>query len=68
MTDRLREEFDAATQALKAHMASWEYAYAQAGGPNGGADHPTHAATRRRTEELRTRVRDLAARIAEHEV
>ena len=49
-------------------MASWEYAFAHAGGPNGGAVHPKHAATRQRTEELRTRVRDLKARLAEHEL
>jgi hypothetical protein len=66
--DRLREELTAATRELKAHMASWEYAYAHAGGPNGGAVHPKHAATRQRTEELVTRVRDLKARLAEHEV
>ena len=65
--DRLREQLDAATQELKAHKASWEYAYAHAGGPHGGAEHPKHAATRQRTEELRTRVRDLQALIAEHE-
>jgi hypothetical protein len=66
--DRLRAELDAATQELKAHMASWEYAFAHGGGPNSGAQHPKHAATRQRTEELRTRVRDLKARLAEHEV
>ena len=66
--DGLRKELEAATQDLRAHMASWEYAFAHAGGPNGGADHPKHAATRQRTEELRTRVRDLKARLAEHEV
>jgi hypothetical protein len=68
MTEPLREELDAATKDLKAHMASWEYAFAHAGGPNGGAVHPKHAATRQRTEELHTRVRDLKARLAEHEV
>jgi hypothetical protein len=66
--ERLRDELDAATKELKAHMASWEYAFAHAGGPNGGAVHPKHAATRQRTEELRTRVRDLKARLAEHEL
>jgi hypothetical protein len=66
--DRLREELDAATRELKAHMASWEYAYAHAGGRNSGAEHPKHAATRQRTEELVTRVRHLKARLAEHEV
>ena len=68
MTDRLKIELEAAIADLEAHMASWEYAYAMAGGPNGGGDHPIHAETRRRTELLRARVRDLRARIAEHEL
>lgn len=66
--DRLREELAAATHELRVHMASWEYAYAHAGGPNGGADHPVHARTRAHTAELQNRVRDLRARLAEHEV
>jgi hypothetical protein len=66
--ERLRQELDAATADLKAHMASWEYAFAMAGGPNGGGDHPVHRKTRERTEELHRRVRDLRARLAEHEV
>jgi hypothetical protein len=68
MTERLREELEQATAELKAHMASWEYAFAHAGGPNGGADHPVHERTRRRTQELFTRCRDLEARLAEHDV
>jgi hypothetical protein len=68
MTERLRAELDAATAELKAHMASWEYAFAMAGGPNGGGDHPVHERTRRRTEELQRRCRELRARLAEHEV
>jgi len=68
MTDQLRQQLDRATADLKAHMASWEYAYAHAGGPNGGADHPVHARTRERTAELQNRVRDLRARLAEHEL
>jgi hypothetical protein len=68
MTDRLREQLDAATRELKAHMASWEYAYAHAGGPNGGADHPVHARTRAHTAELQQRVRDLRVQLAEHEI
>ena len=68
MTDELRQQLDRATAELKAHMASWEYAYAHAGGPNGGADHPVHAQTRERTAALQNRVRDLRARLAEHEL
>jgi hypothetical protein len=68
VTERLREELDAATAELREHLASWEYAFAMAGGPNGGADHPRHAATRRHTEALLRRVKDLKARIEEHDV
>jgi hypothetical protein len=65
VTDRLRQELDEATQALKAHMASWEYAYAYGATSN---DHPRHAAVRARTQELRERVKDLQAQLAEHEL
>jgi hypothetical protein len=68
MTERLKAELEAATAELKEHMAGWAYAYAMAGGPNGGADHPVHEATRRRTDELVARCRDLRARLAEHEL
>jgi hypothetical protein len=68
VTEHLRQELDAATAELREHMASWAYAFAMAGGPNGGRDHPVHAATRRRTEELQNRCRDLRARLAEHEL
>ena len=50
---------------LKAHMASWEYAYAMAAGPAG--EHPVHWRTRERTAELQSRVADLRARLAEHD-
>jgi hypothetical protein len=66
--ERVRAELETATKELKAHLASWEYAYAMAGGANGGGDHPRHAETRRRTEMLQQRVRDLKARLAEHEL
>jgi hypothetical protein len=68
MTERLKQQLDEATRELKAHMASWEYAFANGGGPSSGRDHPAHAATRARTEELQNRVRDLKARLAEHEL
>jgi hypothetical protein len=68
VTDRLKAELEEARAELKAHMASWAYAFAMAGGVNGGRDHPIHEATRRRTDELHARVRDLRARIAEHEL
>jgi hypothetical protein len=68
VTERLRAELDLATAELKAHMASWEYAYAMAGGAYGGREHPAHVETRRRTERLEARCRDLRARLAEHEL
>jgi hypothetical protein len=68
VTEGLKAELDAATEELKAHMASWEYAFAMAGGAYGGREHPVHEATRRRTDELQARCRDLRARLAEHEL
>ena len=68
MTERLRDELAQARADLKAHMASWEYAFANGGGPNSGRDHPVHERTRARTRQLSQRVKDLEARLAEHEV
>lgn len=68
MTARLQAELAEATAELKAHMASWAYAYAMAAGANGGREHPTHWETRRRTELLEARCRDLRARLAEHDL
>jgi hypothetical protein len=64
--ERLKAELAAADAELRAHMASWEYAFAMAGGPHGGREHPTHWATRARTDELVARRRALAAQLAEH--
>jgi hypothetical protein len=64
--ERLERELAAAKAELKAHMASWEYAFAMAGGAHGGRNHPRHEETRQRTEALQRRVRDLRARLAEH--
>ena len=68
MTEQLREQLEAATRELKTHMASWEYAFAMAATSHGGGDHPPHARTRRRTEALQRRCRDLRAQMAEHEL
>jgi hypothetical protein len=62
----LRAELEAATTALRKHLASWPYAYAMAGGCNGGAEHPTLRAVRDEVDRLRTRCGDLRALIAEH--
>ena len=65
MRDRLEAELAQAQAALRAHTASWEYAFAMAGGCHGGAEHPTHRATRARTDELVRHCRELEARLAE---
>ena len=57
-----------ATAELKVHMASWEYAFAMAAAPHGSREHPTNEQTRRRTDALQRRCRDLRAQLAEHEV
>jgi hypothetical protein len=62
----LRAELEEATAALRAHLASWPYAYAMAGGCHGGANHPALRAVRDEVDRLRARCRDLKARIAEH--
>ena len=66
LPERLRAELEQATAELKAHMASWEYAFAMGGGRDGARKHPTHQRTRARTDELVCRCRDLKAQIAEH--
>ena len=64
----LERELAAATAELRAHMGTWEYAFAMAGGCHGGRDHPFHWATQSRTEELKTRCLNLRARLLEHQV
>jgi hypothetical protein len=49
-------------------MASWEYAFAMAGGCHGGREHPVHWATQARTEELAARCRELRAQLAEYQL
>ncbi len=63
---RLQAELDAASTELRAHMASWEYAFSMAARCTGAGDHPTHAATRARTAELQGRYRDIRARLGEY--
>ena len=65
MYERLRAELDAATAELRAHMASWEYAFAMGSSHHGGGEHPTHWLTRERTKQLQTRCGELRARLAE---
>jgi hypothetical protein len=49
-------------------MASWEYAFAMAGGCHGGRDHPLHWQTHARTETLEARCRELRAQLAEFDI
>ena len=67
MRERLETELAHATDELKAHMATWEYAFAMAAGSQGGRDHPVHWETHARTERLTARCRELHARLAEYE-
>jgi hypothetical protein len=67
MPNRMRSELDAARAELRLHLASWEYAFAMAGGCHGGRDHPVHWATHARTDALRRRCVELEALVAEHE-
>lgn len=68
MHNGLKEELAAASAELKAHLASWEYAFAMGSSRDGGSNHPIHAATRARTEALTVRYRDLRALLGEHEL
>ena len=68
MVERIKSELAAAEAELRAHMASWEYAFAMGSTADGGRDHPKHRETREHTERLMIRCRDLRARLAEHEV
>jgi hypothetical protein len=66
--ERLQAELAKTTAELKAHMSTWEYAFAMAGGCHGGREHPVHWETHARTERLATRCRELRAQLAEHEL
>lgn len=68
MRETLQAELAQAIAELKAHMATWEYAFAMAGGCHGGRHHPLHWETHAQTERLAARCRALRARLAEHEL
>ncbi|HWH93111.1 MAG TPA: hypothetical protein VNT03_04560 [Baekduia sp.] len=65
MLDRLSAQLELASAELRAHMATWEYAFAMGSSCHGATEHPIHRATRERTDELRGRCRDLRAQLAE---
>jgi len=63
---RLEAELTVASAALRRQMASWEYAFAMAGGFHGGSDHPTLRAARDEAAGLERRCTELRALLAEH--
>jgi hypothetical protein len=67
MRETLQAELTQAIAELKAHMTTWEYAFAMAGGCHGGRDNPVHWETRAQTERLTARCHALRARLAEYE-
>ena len=67
MIERLRTELEEATALLRAHLHSWEYAYAMGSSCGGGSDHPVLKQARAKTASLERRCGDLRARLAEHE-
>ena len=66
--DTLRSQLAAAEAELRAHMASWDYAFAMGSSRDGASNHPRHRKTREHTDVLVGRCRDLRARVAEHDV
>jgi hypothetical protein len=62
---QLRAELEAIEADLRTHMASWEYAFAMGSSRDGSSEHPTHWATRARTDDLRRRRAELRARLSE---
>ena len=68
LLELLKNELAAAEAELRAHMASWEFAFAMGSSRDGGGDHPMHQKTRERTDLLVGRCRDLRARLAEHDL
>jgi len=68
LLELLKQELANAEAELRAHMASWEYAFAMGSSRDGGGNHPMHRKTRECTEHLADRCRDLRARLAEHQV
>jgi hypothetical protein len=67
MRQALQTELAQTTTELKAHMATWEYAFAMGAGCHGGSDHPLHRKTHARTERLAARCNELRIRLAAHD-
>lgn len=67
MIEDLRSELTDATAELRAHLSSWEYAYAMGASCHGATNHPVLRAARVKTDRLQRRCGDLRARLAESE-
>lgn len=65
MPETLEAQLARANAELRAHMASWDYAFAMAAGCDQAHNHPAHRETRARAERLAARCRELRARLAE---
>jgi hypothetical protein len=65
---QLKIELEQATAELKAHMASWEYAYAMGSSLHGATNHPLLERSRAKAQRLQRRCVELRARLAEHEL
>jgi hypothetical protein len=57
---RMTPDLDSLRAELKALLASWEYAFAMGHGCSLG-DHPRHRDVRRRVADLRARIAELTA-------
>jgi hypothetical protein len=61
----IESELVEAERDLNAVYSSWQFAYAM-GSVCCGSEHPTHWATRASADQLRDRIVDLRALVAEH--
>jgi hypothetical protein len=66
--ENLRRELANAQADLRAHLASWEYAYAMGSTLHDGGNHPLHVATRSRTDNLTMRVKELELLLEEFDI
>jgi hypothetical protein len=68
LLERLKADLATADAELRAHMASWEYAFAMGSSRDGASNHPLLWETNARTDRLTARCRDLRARLSEHSI
>ena len=55
----MNEELAKAKEALRAHLASWKYAFAMAAICQGGKDYPVFVDARKKADELVCRLKEL---------